>query len=614
MPYVEFQKVDDLDDYARYITKEEKGVEISSPDGAGENMAQEIRNEHSRFPQSRVKNLAYTIYQSWHPEDAGMKTVEEFNALGKKLAERWAPGHMAWVVTHTDKNHVHNHIVICAINSETGKGLVHTRKELKTLHDMSNKLARENGMREMQKRTNDLEAKLPDGVRKLIAKGKKSWVLDMVDKIDYARAASTSFDELRGQLKTLGVDAHIEDKNITYFYGERTKGVRGKSLGTKFDKEGLMNVFKENDEKFAKYPGLRDRIRTDIGAAFDGKGNSLGTPSDLLLESRSHKNLGSKDYGQFTKVERSRARAELPAIFDERGGVLYQEMKRAREVSIFDYCAEHKIKTKMNDKGQTVLAGKEFVVLGKAEWTNTKNSTKGTIIDFVAIHDETSYLRAVAKINKNPRLLLLEPVMGEYKRGFQSFFVPKPRAASPHEARKTLAAFTRARGMATDAAETLLKSDRLHVGHDRSIWLMGDKNESAMEFREEPDGKWRGKRHGKPAGAFFEAIAKGKQIVVHPDPFHFILHHGRGAVSPPGGASHFVMFDAGSSQRLDELLATNHHIAEVHLAHSGRSESQENERKMQRDFAARFNPFDIHVQEFAPARARDKARGPDFSL
>ena len=614
MPYVEFDKVDNLDEYARYITKDEKGVEVSGPEGMNDHMAQSIRDEKARFPNSKVKNLAYTIYQSWHPKDSGASPVEKYNEMGKELAERWAPGHMAWVVTHTDKDHIHNHIVICGLHSETGKALNHKKDDIKRLHQVSNDIARENGLPEMKKRVNALEAKLPDAVYKIVANGKKSWMLDMVDKIDFARSASTSFDELVGNLKTLGVDARVEDKNISYFYGDHKKATRGKSLGTKFDKDGLMKAFKENDEKFAKQPGLRERIRADIGAAFDGKGNPLGTPSNLLLESTSHPGLRGKDYGKFTKIDRSRSRTELPAIFDERGGVLYQEMKRAREVSILDYCEQHKIRTKVNEKGQTVLHGKEFVVLGKSEWTNTKNRTKGTIIDFVAIHDETSYLRAVSKINGNPRILLLEPTMGEYKRSYQSFYIPKPKAALPKEATKTLQAFLSSRGMKGEHAESLLKSDRVHVSQDRGIWLMGEKNESALEFREEPNGKWSTKRHGKPSGAFFESITKSKKMVVHRDPFEFVLMKGKGAASPHGGASHFVMLDEGSDHRLNELMAINMHITEVHLAHSARAEEREHDRKMTQEMKTRFNPFDIRVEGIPSDRGLARGRGPEFSL
>jgi hypothetical protein len=598
----------------KYLAKDRDADTVTTAsDGLAEEMASSIRAEHAKHG-DKAQNLALTIIQSWHEKESDLASPDKYNEMGQELAKRIAPGHLAWVVTHTEKNHIHNHIVICSVNSENGKLLVNKRAELQKLHAANNDIARENGFAEMKPRVRSPEANLSPEVRSIVSRGKKSWVFDLSQKADFASAGATTFDEYVGVMKMLGVHVRVEDKNISYFYGDHTKAVRGKTLGEKFNKDGLMKAFKENDERFAKDPSLRARISADIGAAFDGKGNLVGTPSNLLLESASHPGLGTKDYGRFTKIDRRSTRDDLPAIFDERGGVLYKEMKKAREVSIFEYCKENKIQLKENAKGQTVLRGKEFVVVGEKEWKNTKNGRMGTIIDFVKIHDETTELRAVAKINKNPRLLLLEPYLGEYKRGIQSFYFPKPKAALPETARKTLSAFLSSRGMKGEAAESLLKSGRVHVGNDRSVWLMGEKNESAMEFREDPKGKWQPKKHGKATGAFFESVGKSKQMVVFRDPFEFALLQAKGAVPGHGTASLFVMMDGSHHQRLDELLALNPHIGEIHVAHSAHGNDREHERRMTQEMKAKFNPFDIRVEGISGDLGKARGRGPDLGL
>jgi hypothetical protein len=616
MATVKLEPVEDLKSYERYLSKgDESDIHETGPEGLEGQMCSAIKDEHARVKNKRMEHEAFTLYQSWHANESNSFPVEKYNQMGRELAEKWAPGHLAWVVTHTDTDKTHNHIVICSVHSETGKALSRKKGDLKRLHEINNSIAKENGMALNLPRVNDLHAKLPDHVRKIVAMGKQSWLFDMVEKIDFARTASTNFDEFVGQLKTLGVDAHVENKNISYSYGDR-KPKRGKSLGTLFDKEGLMKTFKENDEKFAKHPGLRDRIRSDIGAAFDGKGNSLGTPSDLLLESASHPGLRNKDYSKFTKISRSHAGNELPAIFDERGGALYNEMKRAQQVSILDYCASNKIKTKQNENGQTVLHGKEFVVLSKSEWTNTKNKTKGTIIDFVAIHDETNFIRAVAKINANPRLLLLEQVTGEYKRSYQSFYFPKPKQDQTPKAATTLNRFLGAKGIHGDAAKSFLGNKNVHIGIDSSVWMMGEKGDSAMEFKEDSKGQWKSKRHGNAFGVFMESVGKSKQATVFRDPFDFALFNSKGAAAHKGGGSVLVLFgDEGSHRKLTEFFALNPHVSELHLAHSGQPEKQEIGRALFDDLKKRFNPFDIHVKELSLADSgKERGRGPDISF
>jgi hypothetical protein len=510
----------------KYLAKDRDAETITTAsDGLSEEMASAIRDEHEKHGKN-VKNLALTIIQSWHEKESDLFPPEKYNQMGQELAKRIAPGHLAWVVTHTEKNHIHNHIVICSVNSETGKSLKNKKSEIRKLHEANNAIARENGFAVLEPKTRAFEAKLPQNAKSAVAHGHKSWRFDLIQKADFARAASTSFDEYVATLDGLGVRARVEEKNISYLYGDQKKAIRGKSLGTKFNKEGLMKAFKENDERFAKDPSLRDKFRADLGAAFDGKGNPLGTPSNLLLESASYPGLGKKDYSRFTKIDRRGAPRELPAIFDERGGVLHQEMKKAKSVSIFDYCREQKIKTTVDDKGQTVLHGKEFVVLSASSWKNTKNGTQGTVIDFVAIHDEVNYLRAVAKLNRNPRLLLLEQGMGEYKRGYQAFYVPKPKEAFPGQARHTLSKLLQSRGVKEGAADSLLKMKNVRVGVDASILFMDERGESALEFREQPNGKWSAKRHGKPSSGFIERIGSSKKMLVFQDPFEFALHHG----------------------------------------------------------------------------------------
>lgn len=615
MPIAKLKPVESLAKYEEYLMKDKgQTIEHSSPEGLSESMTSAIEDEHARHKNKRVDHLAFTIYQSWPEEESGKFSIEKYNQMGRELAERWAPGHLAWVTTHTDTKCTHNHITICSVHTETGKALQRWGTHFDRMHETNNEIAKENGLSLNLPRTKDLMAKMSDKARHLVTKGKQSWVYDMVQKIDCARSMSTSFDEYVGQLSILGVGARVENKNISYQYGDK-KPMRGKNLGTSFDKDGLMKAFKENDEKFAKHTGLREQLRSDVGAAFKGKGNPLGTQSDLLLESASHPGLGKKDYSRFTKVSRDDHGSKLPAIFDERGGLLYQEMKKAKQKSILEYCEENKIKTKLNNKGQTVLHGKEFIVLGKSEWTNTKNNTKGSVIEFVAIHNETSYLRAVAKLNGNPKLLLLEKALGDYKRTYQPFSVPKAKdAASPQQAKSALDKLMHSRGYTQKESDLIQKSNRVHVHKDGAVWLIGEKNESALELRPEKNDEWSSKLHGKQSSSFAEVIKPGKQLALYRNPFDFLI----GSAKPKAAQkdlSHFVMLDAFSEKRLTEVLALNPHIQEVHVVES----SNPKERAQEKDFAQKmkeqFNPFDILIKAISPTDiGRSHSRGHDIGM
>ena len=104
----------------KYIMNPEKtngGLLISSHACVPESAANEFmlyRQEYQVNTGREIANevLLYHIRQAFKP---GEVTPEEANEIGKELASRLTDDQFAYVVaTHIDKQHVHNHIVICS--------------------------------------------------------------------------------------------------------------------------------------------------------------------------------------------------------------------------------------------------------------------------------------------------------------------------------------------------------------------------------------------------------------------------------------------------------------------------------------------------------------------
>lgn len=291
-------------------------------------------------------------------------------------------------------------------------------------------------------------------------------------------------------------------------------------------------------------------------------------------------------------------------------------MKRAKQTSILSYCEQNKIKTKTDDKGRTVLAGREFVVLGEREWTNTKNYTKGNIIDFVSIHDNVSFLRAVSKLNNNPRLLLLERVTGEMQKGFKAFHIPKPKSAAPEQSSRALRSLLESRNVSGQGAKAFVLGKNVHAGKDGSVWLMNERGDAALEFREESGGRWREKRHGNPISVFHESASKSKMLMVFSNPFDFALFKSQTKGHSNTNANILVFFgERDSNRRLDEFLATNTHVTEVHFGQSGKADRRERDTLMFNDVKQRLDPFSIEVKPLHLGDiGKDRGRGPDIGF
>ena len=104
-------------DYVKNPDKTEDGTLISSYACTPESADHEFvlaRNEYrSLTGKSNPKEvIAYQLRQSFKP---GEVTPEEANRIGYELASRLLGGDHAFIVaTHTDRKHIHNHIVFCA--------------------------------------------------------------------------------------------------------------------------------------------------------------------------------------------------------------------------------------------------------------------------------------------------------------------------------------------------------------------------------------------------------------------------------------------------------------------------------------------------------------------
>ena len=101
-------------DYAQNPDKTQQGELVSSYECSPLTVDEEFmlsKRQYELMTGRRQKNdvIAYQIRQSFKP---GEITAEEANKVGYKLAMRFTKGKYAFIVaTHTDREHIHNHII-----------------------------------------------------------------------------------------------------------------------------------------------------------------------------------------------------------------------------------------------------------------------------------------------------------------------------------------------------------------------------------------------------------------------------------------------------------------------------------------------------------------------
>ncbi|MGF9893497.1 relaxase/mobilization nuclease domain-containing protein [Priestia megaterium] len=211
---------------------------------------------------------AHHVIQSFKPDEVD---PEKANKIGLQLAEKLAQGHEVAVYTHTDKDHIHNHIVINAVNYEDGRKFhAHGQDAIDRFRDVSDQLCKEHGLSIVEERSADVRYTLAE--QSLLQKGETSWKDEIRTAIDSSKEQATSFEDFQERLKDQGVQATLRGKNITYEHLESNKKVRGSKLGLAYEKETILDGF---ERQVTRERGVTTVISGDDLASQSDRGLSL---------------------------------------------------------------------------------------------------------------------------------------------------------------------------------------------------------------------------------------------------------------------------------------------------------------------------------------------------
>lgn len=203
---------------------------------------------------------AHHVIQSFEP---GETTPEQANEIGQKLAKETAPGFEAVVYTHTDKDHIHNHIVINAVSFETGAKYHASKDKLYDIREVSDRLCQEQGLSVVSE---------PAAIRytlaeqSLLERGARSWKDDIRQVVDHEKTQETDWEGFKTKLTdTYGITVTERGKHVTFTHPENGRKVRGRTLGAAYEKETIQNELTRQVER-ATAEEKRERNGVDPAA------------------------------------------------------------------------------------------------------------------------------------------------------------------------------------------------------------------------------------------------------------------------------------------------------------------------------------------------------------
>jgi hypothetical protein len=117
----------------------------------------------------------------------------------------------------------------------------------------------------------------------------------------------------------------------------------------------------------------------------------------------------------------------------------------------------------------------------------------------------------------------LQNEIGEVKRTYTSFYVPKPERDQSPNALHHLSEILSRHGVKKDHANALLKSEQVQVSKNGLVRLFGKSDEhGAFEYAKDAQGEWKAKKRGQFTKPFFAMGGNGRKVNVFLDPFSFM--------------------------------------------------------------------------------------------
>ncbi len=256
------QCLKDRIDYAENKEKTEDGEFISSyacdPETAEEEFMLSKREYFrltGRAPRGDV--IAYQVRQSFKP---GEISPEEANQIGYELAMKLTKGNHAFIVaTHTDKEHIHNHIIWNSTELDCTRKFRNIIGSYRIVQRINDQLCLEHGMSVIKPRPFKDREKYTDYPKK------KTLRSEICDAINVALTKNPrSFDELLLRLEEAGFEIK-RGKHIAVRGKNQKRFVRMDSLGKGYSEPELRELFAgANEAKSQQRPKKEFDLLIDI--------------------------------------------------------------------------------------------------------------------------------------------------------------------------------------------------------------------------------------------------------------------------------------------------------------------------------------------------------------
>lgn len=196
---------------------------------------------HDRMEENQRKIHAHHIIQSFSPEDH--LTPEQINRIGYETVKELTGGKFRFIVaTHVDKDHLHNHIIINSVDSNSDKKLKWDYKVERNLRMISDRFSKIAGAKIIENRYSH---------QRYEVYRKTNHKYELKQRLYFLMEHSRDFENFKKNAPLLHVEMDFRHKHATFFITDSTmkQVVRGKQLNRKqpYTEEFFKNYFAKRE-------------------------------------------------------------------------------------------------------------------------------------------------------------------------------------------------------------------------------------------------------------------------------------------------------------------------------------------------------------------------------
>ena len=258
--------------------------------------------------------MFYHITQSFHPDEP--ITPELAHEIALRFAKENFGDYEVLVATHTDKSHIHSHLVVNSVSCETGYKYHSDNENIERLRQASDRLCLEYSLSVVEPKAKS--NKQMSAREYHSASRGESWKMQLIVTIEEAMKYARSKEHFIALMEAEGYEVKWTDerKNITYTTPDGRKCRDSKLHEEKFLKENMEYEFRIRNEITERAEGIGsqtdeeshrgrtvrnghrgtlesdDRITENAGRAAHADTRYASEPCD---EERTHESYGSAD-------------------------------------------------------------------------------------------------------------------------------------------------------------------------------------------------------------------------------------------------------------------------------------------------------------------------------